>query len=344
MIRTPVISIARFRAQRIGGLRFAFGLLVSAVCLYLSLQGIRFDQLWAAISGAQWGWLSAGVLLFLVSYLARAFRWQVLLYPRAVHFQNVLSILCIGYLLSNILPARLGDVARAYLIGEREKVSKASALSTIAVERITDGLCMGLMLLGILTLLPQVSMEARATGLLAAIGGVIALLALALLSARLETIKNILERPLARIRFLPRAKLWKLLAALMDGFAILRAPRPLAWMLCWSLVAWAFNVAFYWLLMIGLGMNLPPTAAALVIAITGLAVVVPSSPGYIGVFHYAAQQALVLGFGADPSISLSFAFLAHGLTYLTVTLVGVFFLWREGLSLGDLQSQHSNVA
>ncbi len=333
------MSLTKIRPQLIGRLRFWIGILISAVCLYLSLQGIRLEQVWDALSAVNPLGLLIGLVFFFGSYLSRVFRWQVLFYPQSVRFQNILSILSIGYLLSNILPARLGDLARVYLIGEKEKISKAGALSTIVVERIVDGLFVALLLLALIGLMPQIPQEARATGLIAAGGGVVALLLLAVLSSRTETLRLVLARPLARIRFIPQEKLWGVIESTVNGFAILRAPRPLLFMLGWTALIWAFTTLFYWTLMLALGMSLPLTAPALVIAVTGLAVVVPSSPGYVGVFHLVAQQTLVQGFGTDSSLSLSFAFLAHGLTYLSVTLLGICYLWREGLSLGDLRAR-----
>jgi hypothetical protein len=109
------------------------------------------------------------------------------------------------------------------------------------------------------------------------------------------------------------------------------------------LFAWITGGILYWIIMIGSNLQtngtlLPIQAAFLVMTITSLAVVVPSSPGYVGVFHFGAQVTLNTVFGVDKSAALSYAFVIHGFTYLWLIILGVYSMWYTGWSYQSLQN------
>ena len=93
---------------------------ISVVCLYFAFQGIQFDKLFDALTTMSYGWLLVTIGLWCVSYAGRVFRWQILFSPLKVRLGNTFNALNIGYFLSNILPGRIGDFVRAYLIGGME--------------------------------------------------------------------------------------------------------------------------------------------------------------------------------------------------------------------------------
>ncbi|HSJ58082.1 MAG TPA: lysylphosphatidylglycerol synthase transmembrane domain-containing protein, partial [Anaerolineae bacterium] len=121
--------------------RFWIGILISIVALAFAFRQVNPREVWEALGGVNY-WLLAASLVPLVLFLfLRAVRWRQLFYPqRGLRLSNLLSVICIGYLLSNIFPARLGDVARAYLIGDTEEVSRTAAFSTVVAERVLDAL------------------------------------------------------------------------------------------------------------------------------------------------------------------------------------------------------------
>ncbi len=324
--------------------RFWLGLVISAICLYFALQGIQLDQVANSLRGMNYVWLIPAALLFLVSYLARVFRWQLLFSPQKMRFTSVFHALNIGYFLSNILPARLGDFVRAYLVGDMEGVSKARALSTVVVERMSDGLTVVLVFAVTALFVPKFPPEAREGAIGLGIVGVAAIVFLLLLSFQKERGLALLHRLAAPFPFLQRPGLWGALEALIDGFAVLRSPRPIFGVGMWSLVAWVLGGILFWVMMLAMqvrdaqGALLPPSAAFLVMTVTSLVVVVPSSPGYIGVFHFVATQTLVSVFGVDKSAALSYAVIMHAFNYLWLIVLGVYSIWHEGLSYQRLQT------
>ncbi len=318
--------------------RFWIGLLVSAGCLYIAFQGIQLDKLIDALAGIDYIWLIPASVLFCVSYSGRVFRWQLLFSPLQLRLGKIFDALNIGYFLSNLLPARIGDFVRAYLIGDLEGVSKARALSTIIVERMSDGLTVVLLLAVTALFVPNIPEIARQGAVVAAIGGVGAIMFLLLLSFQKERGLNLLRRLTAPVSFLQNQKLWHALDSLIDGFAVLRSPRLLVGVSTWALFAWIVGGVMFWVVMRAMNLALPLSAAFLVMTVTSLAVVVPSSPGYVGVFHAGAQLTLTTVFGVDKNIALSYAVVMHAFTYIWLILLGIFSMWHEGLSYQRLQA------
>ncbi len=317
--------------------RFWLGIAISIVCLYLSFQGIRLDQVASALSGMSFVWLVPAVVLFMTSYVGRVFRWQLLFSPQKVHLSAVFHALNVGYFLSNILPARLGDIIRAYLLGDTQGVSKARALSTVVVERLTDGLTVVLLLAITAVFVPNILDEARKGAIGVAFVGIVGLAVLMALSFQKERGLSLLKRIAAPFPFLRNDKIWGTLESLIDGFAVLRSPRPIFGVWMWSLEAWILGGLMYWTVMFAMGMSLPIAAAFLVMTVTSLAVVVPSTPGYIGVFEAATTATLTAVYQIDQANALSYALVMHAFTYFWLIVLGVFSVWREGLTYQRLQ-------
>ena len=318
--------------------RFWIGIVISVVCLYFAFQGIQFDKLLDALRGIDWWWMVVATIFFFISYAGRVFRWQLLFHPQKPRWDKTFYALNIGYFLSNLLPARLGDIIRAYLIGDIENVGKARALSTVVVERLFDGLAVVLLLAVTALFVPNIPLEARqgAIGVAAAgIGGVAFLL---VLSFQKERGMNLLRRLTAPIPFLRSPSLWGAFESLIDGFAILRSPREIIGVAAWSVFVWITGGVIYWVVMRAMNLDWSVSAAFLVMLVTSLVVVVPSSPGYIGVFHYAAQLTLTSVFGADKSAALSYAVVVHAFSYILLIILGIYSMWHEGLTYQKLQT------
>jgi uncharacterized protein (TIRG00374 family) len=138
-------------------------------------------------------------------------------------------------------------------------------------------------------------------------------------------------------KFLDREGLWRFVENLIDGFSVLRLPRPLLLATFWSLEIWFMAAVLAWLTMFSMGIHLPFTAGVLVQVAAALAVTVAPSPGQLGVFHLIAVSVLGL-YGVDRNHALAFAFVLHGLTYTMLMILGITSAWREGLDLTKIQN------
>jgi hypothetical protein len=124
---------------------------------------------------------------------------------------------------------------------------------------------------------------------------------------------------------------------LIDGFSVIRSPRPLLRASFWSLEIWLVASLLAWLTMFSLDIRLPFAAGVLVQVAAALAVTVAASPGQVGVFHLIAVSVLKL-YLVDPNQALAFAFVLHGLTYVLLMLLGIGSMWREGLDWSKIQN------
>jgi hypothetical protein len=316
------------------------GLLISGWSIWLLLQAIDPAKVGRHLAGASWPLVVLCFLSIPCSMLLKIVR-QLYLFadgqPPGV--RPLLSALYIGYLMNTVLPARVGEFVRAYLIGREPGVGVPAALATIVVEKVLDLLTLGLILAGLvaLGLLPpglpdwlQVSLNASALALAAGVVGLVVVLAS---RGLVLAIVGWLERrvpPLARFR--PTA----LAASFLDGLAILTRGRVLAPITLWSIAIWASAAFTLWtaLMAVGISPTLPMLLLALVVTNIGMAV--PSAPGYVGVFHYLLTISLV-PFGVDENLAAGAAVLNHAIVFGNFIVGGLWFLWRGGYSMGSLR-------
>ena len=317
--------------------------MIIAVTLFIAFQGIQISEVVSALSRLNPLFVPPAIILFWISYGSRVFRWQLLFTPYKLRWRKVLSTLSIGYFLSNITPLRVGDVVRAYLIANIERVPVARALSSVVIERVSDGLSVVLMLVVLLPFIPNIPVQVRSGGIIFGVIGIGALIAFALISLQRERGIRFLKRLTARVGFLQREVIWRSLENLIDGFSVLHSPRPVFGLIAWSIAVWFVAAVLNWLAMRSIGLQLGLDAGLLVSVVTSLAVTAAPTPGQLGVFHLAAQFALTTVYGVTKADALAFAFLIHAYVYVWLMVLGTFFIWREGLTFGKLQAVESTA-
>jgi uncharacterized protein (TIRG00374 family) len=319
-------------------LRLWIGILISILCLGLSLKDVRFADFWEALQGANYVFLAITVLMTALGLFGRALRWQLLFYPtNDLPLSKVFAVLNIGYLLINVLPARLGDVARAILLGELTGVSKARTLSTIVVERVTDVLVVLLFLASVVFFVPVPEWVAR-SAMVVGVGFVGLAVVLVVFARQRERGLALLHRLASLVRFLDRESVWQLVGSLLDGLGILRYWRPAGKLLLGSILIWFLGLIQFYSVVLAFDLQVPVAATVFIMCITALGMTVPSSPGYIGVWEYIIILGLSL-FGVDKSHALSYALVLHFSVYITTTVMGVFSLWRETLAMSILREE-----
>lgn len=313
------------------GVRVIAGLLVSALFLYLALRGVDFRRVGEALRDANYWWLVPGVLAIVLSILLRVVRWRLLFHPRTgLRFASVFGALNVGYLVNDLLPMRLGEVVRAYLISQREAVSATHALSTVAVERVLD---MVVTVAYLAVLIPFVELPAGSAGKVQVVAAVaVAALLLMLVAGALPARAHRLAR--LGTRFLPQGaarRLHGLLDHFLEGFAVLSVPRVALPVVVLSVVLWALAALALYCVLFAFDLWLSPAAPFFVLALVSVSFVVPAAPGHIGVFHWTVMTALA-AFQVQEDLARSYAFLAHLVAFLPPMLMGAAYLWRTGLS------------
>lgn len=326
-------------------LRAALVVLLTVGLLAYFLRGADLHGVWAATRHARASLLLAALGVTLVTYALRAFRWQYLLAPIGpTRFGTAFRATMIGFAASFLLPARPGEILRPYLLAKREGLPPTAAFATIIVERLLD-LITVLLLFGVFVLLvdpatlaadPTVYSRVKAGGLLAAaasLAGMAIFFVLAghpdRLGAWALKIERVLPANLART-------LARLVESFAQGLAIMRRPAHLAGSLLLSFPLW-LSIAFgIWLSSHAFGMTFSYLGAFLVMTLLVVGVAVPT-PGQVGGFHTAYKIAVVTFFGVKDTTAVGAAIVLHAISFVPVTLLGLAFMTREGLTLGGMR-------
>ena len=316
-------------------LRMLPGLLVTALALAALYYLVDLEALQRALSLADYRWLPLVVTLFFGTLAARAKAWRTILEERA-SFKECFIVLNQAYLLNNVLPFRLGELGRALLLGQRVGLSFWRVLSTVIVERVFDLAIAAGLLLSTFPLVVGAQWAQPAALVAAGLVGV-AFAALFMMASQPRTARRFVER-LAKPW--SRAQVWLAdkLSSFLEGLAALKEARRFLRVAFWMLLAWFFNVAWYFALMRSFFPEARWLWAFFSIAVASLGVALPSSPAYIGVLEGALVGALSL-FGIDPAISLAYALVAHLIYFVITGLLGIYGFWQQGQSLGKVYRQ-----
>jgi glycosyltransferase 2 family protein len=339
---TPRADPPLLNLRRLGLLLLEVAVTVGAIALLL--RGIGVDETIDAFADADYRWFVPAALFLFLDLQVRALRWRLLLdLQRPVSHQNLFGASNVGYLVNNILPFRAGEVARVLLIDRLERTGKIRAGASAFSERMVDVLAMIVLLVA---LFPMIDEPDWATGpaLVFGAAAVVGFAGLLVLSHLNDAGAAFWQRPLRR---LGRAGDW--LGRALDS--ALQALRPFRrWtaavaILVLTVAIWSLAAISFYMVMMAFHIDSGFEAAALVLTATTLSMVVPSSPGYIGVFHAVAVQTLVEVFGVDKELALTYAFGQHGLIYvLPAVLGGIFLLAHRSLWHDLLRSLRNGAA
>lgn len=319
--------------------RVLIGITLTVVCLGLFIRLIDWPATARALQGADPWFTALAVVCLLLSIGAKTARWRLLL-PRAdsMTLPRLYRILHVSFLLNNVLPARLGDVARVAMTSRQPGVRLGHVVSSLFTERLTDVVTL---VLGFLAVSPFLPLDQQYVPWLHAAWWTSVIGALAVL------LLVVLRRQIAKAvrfdvdRLLPsRPRLREEARSFGEGWRQLFARDSIARIWAWSAAGWAGAFAINYMLMRALDIDAPLSVAVLLTCTTNLAMILPSSPGYVGVFHAAATLSL-LPFGVGSSLAFSFAILAHLVNVVPVSLMGAaFLLWnRDGVTPGWLRRE-----
>ena len=309
--------------------KFWAGLIISAVFLYIAMRRVDLVQVWNEMRSAAPVPIIAAVIILLLQQICRALRWRLFLDPiQSTKFRNRLLAILVGFAANCLLPARLGELLRANYLGVSEDCSRSSALGTVVIERLFDGLTLlGMLYVGLLV--TDFSGQQQSPGawlgfvaiiLPMAYGGVILLLVG--FKWKADACLKILNRLLFFLPQGPRSKLTGAARNFSLGIVPLKGKDNWVGAILYSCVIWTLGLVQIKAIAMSLDLQIPFLATFLIMAIASLGAMIPSAPGFIGTFHWAVQYGLMLhGFG--PEESLSAAILLHAVFYIPTVILGV---------------------
>ena len=328
------------------GWRGAIGIALSIALLVYALHDVNFRIVGDTLRHSNIALFILSAITATLIYPLRARRWRVILDPVAPNlpFGELWRATAVGMMIGNIVPARAGELARAYALSTEEpKVGFAAAFASIAVDRVFDAVVI-LFLLFLAMLDPAFPSGTRianqpvanwaGTGIIAVLVLLAALYALVLFPARVLTLYELVVRRLA-----PKleARGRDALLAFASGLSVLRAPKRFASVLMWTVLHWLCNALAFWIGFRAVGIATPFTSALFVQGIIAIGVAIPSAPGFFGVFEAIAKESLAV-YGVGPDLAVAWAIGFHILSFIPITVIGAVYFARLGLKMGDLGS------
>ncbi|HOP06843.1 MAG TPA: lysylphosphatidylglycerol synthase transmembrane domain-containing protein [candidate division Zixibacteria bacterium] len=316
------------------------GVLISAVLIWILFRNIDFKELVAALKTANYWWLIPNAVAIFATMYQRAYRWRPMTRPMGdVPFSKLLSATWIGFMANNVLPLRLGEFVRAYsLSSQYPKISKSASLATIFTERMVFDLLALLLIFGSIIGFSDLELETKMKqGLMIAIAiALLGLVFILLLALKPNQTGKLLSRYLFFVPERFRSMFENIIAKFSQGLAFLTDAKAvinvaIQTMLIWILLGLS-NVFVFW----AFGFDLPLETSFVVLVVVSVSILVPSTPGFVGVYHAGAVWSL-MAYGIDQESALSCAIVLHATQFIIVTVVGFYYLKKEHLSLKDLE-------
>lgn len=329
-------------------LRAILGIALSVALLWWTLHGVSLSRVIHEL-GRSNPWLFAIATFFAtLVFPLRARRWRTILDPiyARLPFDPLWRATAIGMMVNNLVPARAGEIARAYVLTRETEVPFPTAIASLAVDRVFDAIV--LLLLAFSAVLDNnfpsgvqfggQSIERWAIGGAGLVAVMVALLyALVFFPAQLIRIFELFARRLSP-KLEARGK--AALETFAQGLSVLRSPGHFLAVFAWTVLHWLCNAFGWWLAMRAVGIHVPYSAALLLQALVALGVAVPAAPGYFGVYETVGILGLAI-YGVPAPLATSWALGFHILSFIPITLIGLFYSTRLGFNLKELQSQRN---
>lgn len=317
-----------------------FGLISSVVFVWLAARNVDLSKVGDVLSQVQWWWLAAYVAAAASLQLLRIGRWTLLLYSLGeTRIRRSAKIGAVGISAIFFLPARLGEFVRPVLISDPERVGFGEAMATVVIERLVDGIMVGIMLLLLGSFVapsPDTASAIQATGL--GVGGVFVGLTVALfLAARFSELSfSFIDKVFGRWPKLAE-KLKNTIERFREGlFALVRSRHAISY-LGITIVLWIASGLSLIPVFEAFALDLPIAAGFVILGATAVGILVPAGPTAVGPFHYAATLA-ASWFLLPPDTALSFAVLFHVGQVIANLAVGLGGIAAGGLSAGVSQN------
>ncbi len=314
------------------------GILISIVLVYLSVRGINLQDVFRDLRNIQLNYVVFFILFVILMQWLRSYRWGVILQPMEKIDQfSLFSITSVGFLAIASIPARIGELARPYLISKRSSIKMSSALGTILVERVLDSftvLAIAVIILFLTDLPPWMIKSSIIFFLIALIMFCFIVFLVLRRSSALKLINSILSKLPGKFAH----TIDEMIHHFIDGFRIITNIKFLLYLFFLSALVWLVDVLAIYMLLNAFGFNLPVMASFVVMIILIVGIAIPTAPGYIGNWHFACVLALSF-FGLAKAEALSFAVVYHFLSMVIVVVLGVSFLPFNKFSISDMKKQ-----
>ena len=321
------------------------GVAISAGLLVWAAIRLDWQAVAAALAGSQLlPWVPLAVASYLAGHLLRGVRCRLLLADSGLSVATASNLVVIGYAVNNILPARAGELARAAMITDRTGLPFPAALTVAVVERLLDGLAIVLLLLlGVFAVLtgdpPAAGLPSWmqhtlwiAIGVFGTGTGVVALLVWFP-----DVFRALAARFSARMQTRTQALLVRFTAQITAAVSVLARPHMTLRLGILSLAIWLLEAGMFLAVLPALGLRGELGWALMAMGVTNLGLLVPSTPGFVGPFHFFCMQTMI-ALGIAPAASFAYAVMVHATFYVPITIWGLLALFVYGVEFARLRT------
>ena len=319
--------------------RGAIGLALTIFLLWWVFRDVHWSEVMSHLRNANVPLVILSVVVATLIFPLRALRWRPILHAVEpnIPFGPLWRATAMGFMANSILPSRIGELVRAYALTRETTVSFSAAFASLVVDRVFDGFVVLLLLL-IAMLDPAFpkgySLATIAGGGAAVIGGIaLVLYAIVFFPDKLIRLFELFARRVAP-RFEERGR--ALLRAFADGLSVLRHPGRFLVVFLWALALWLTQALSFWIMFRALGIDAPFSAALFLQGLIVFFVALPSTPGFFGLFEAGAKVGLV-HYGVAEGLAVSWGLIFHVLSLIPITVIGLYYVARAGMTLGDLK-------
>lgn len=335
-------------------LRLWIGLAIGAFFVWLLVRRLDFEALSSALEQTRYELLVPSLVLVLMGFAARAYRWRYFFVSAGhIPYRELFGATMIGYMGNVVLPARAGEFIRAFVISKRQdQLTASKAFATIVAERILDGIVLVALLCFSIFILPfnrpviipagklfETSFTISRNLIMGLAGGAVGVLVVAgllaaLIHLRSDAVTSFVGRVFSFFSTRAAEHVERSISSFAEGLHVLRNGRQLTWITLLSVFVWvpavlaiypvlhAFPVEFQW----------PWYTPVVVVAISCIGIMIPASPGFVGTFHAFCVAALLLCAPVEYETAVAFAVVYHGANMIALVAVGVICLWVENVS------------
>lgn len=324
--------------------RGVVGIIISVLLLAWTLRGVELAQVAQVLRQSHIALFILATVVATTIYPLRALRWRYILWPvrERLPFGPLWRATAIGMMVNNVVPARAGEIARAFAVSrELRDVRFPAAIASLAIDRVLDAILI-IVLLIIAMVDPSFPRDTVIAGqpirtyvYIATAAAGAALVMLFALAIFPQQFVSVFERIVSRIAPHFVERLSRLLHSFADGLAVLRRPALLLRVLFWTTIHWLISGTAFWIGMKAVAIDAPFTAALFVQSLIAIGVAAPAAPGFFGIFEFFGTEGLAI-YGVSRDLAVSWAIGFHLLSFIPVTVMGAIYFVRMGLSFREV--------
>ena len=325
------------------------GLFIALAALYYTLRNVSFEELISSLKNAELVYIFPGLVIITLSYVTRAYRWQILLRPfKPIPVKEIYSPLMIGFM-GNVLPARAGEFLRAYLVGKKNGITFSGAFSTIIVERLFDLVCLMVLFIWVFVFNHEVfdsnlefsglSVQTLAIGFgrfcLILVCGLLAFMFL--LAWQEEKVKRWINWLIRPLRDKWKEKIIMMVGEFALGCQVIKDKSALAQIILYSVLTWVFIVGTYYPFYFAFNLQQITFESLLILTVmVCILITALPTPAFLGSYNAGVLIALHEIMGEAEVTAVSFGMLVWAVSFLVIFAGGFYFILSDHMSISSL--------